>query len=158
MAHTGKTYKLQFRRDLHLDLQNVDGWPEAFLINWQGLVTPFGSGISTGSFLCVNLLTSNQPPMVWVSASTLFDGQHWKTTVTFNNPVVRVGSLLTVDYKLERVGTGDVITWSGPSLTSNYRNIFQSALAGSGTIAPGYLWGIVTNTLVGSPALWGVYP
>jgi|SRR5215471_9858869 len=67
MAHVGKRYKLQFRRDLHRDSFNDRAWPEA----WKLLVEDFaglkGSLLDGLTVIVIDLRKNDQPPMVWES-------------------------------------------------------------------------------------------
>lgn len=122
MAHVGAFYKLQFRRDLHLDVLNNRGWPEAFLVAQAGISGPFGDFIAHQNYLCVNQATTNQPPMVWRSG--LYDGGGRDTfmMVTIRDPLTAFGAptvaileifrtfaiqpLVAAEFQLTRGGAG----------------------------------------------------
>lgn len=74
MAHVGKFYKLQFRRDLAAVFNNNGAYPEAYMIGGIAGFGPIGSRMPTDPWQVINLLKDNQPPMIWVSDDQIVNG------------------------------------------------------------------------------------
>lgn len=86
MAHVGKLYKLQFRRDLSGEPNNRNGWPEAAIVDIVGVAGPQAAICSGLPYLCLNLLTNSQPPMVWRSDDYVLNGKSVYKLVTVSSP------------------------------------------------------------------------
>lgn len=99
MAHVGKFYKLQFRRDLAATSNNNDGYPEAFGISMEVLDGSLGHLISGHQYTIVNLLMNNQPPMVWRSGSILVGGTPIEITASVDPPQQVPDAIWTVTIK-----------------------------------------------------------
>jgi len=157
VAHVGKNYKLQFRRDTHLDVNNALGYPEAFSAFFDQLVIPqttSGLGIT---FQCVNLATLSQPPMTWSSNWVTAWGTQWRTSFEFTQPATRIGDLMPIIYTLEETIGGIVIAWTSMTRVNNYQSYQTSAFGGTGTVAAGYLWGATSQTFLGHALNWAAY-
>ncbi len=158
MAHSGRLYKLQFRRDLHLDLKNPFGYPECFLIALANLGTPFGNFSFSDTFSCVDLLTSNQPPMIWASPWTVVLSHMYRLTLTIDDPAITLGKMAQAHYKLEEMAAGVVLNYDVSFALVSYNHFLLNANLGSGTLATGYTWTNFFCTLQGIAADWSVYP
>ncbi len=88
MAHAGKFYKVQFRRDLKLEFPNYVGWAEAYNVRQEGIIGTFGHFISNRVYQCVNLATNNQPPMIWQSPLYNDGGRNTYMRMTVPDPLV----------------------------------------------------------------------
>lgn len=157
MAHLGKHYKVQFRRDLHGDVNNDAGYPEAFGVEWDDLLTPFSFSGLPILFQCINLAKENQPPMIWTSGWYPFDGVMWRTSIELEHPTERIGTVQDVIYELECSTGGIVIAGSGKYTVQNYSSLQTNAFSFVGTVASGYQWGTFTQTLNCNALGWAAY-
>lgn len=88
MAHAGKFYKVQFRRDLHLEFPNSVGWAEAYDVRQDGIIGVFGHFISSRVYRCINVQKNNQPPMVWQSPLYNDGGRDTYMKLTVPDPLI----------------------------------------------------------------------
>lgn len=96
MAHVGKFYKLQFRRDLANVLNNVNAYPEAMLWDQSNLGGPLGIDVRDHQPILINLAKDNQPPMVWESVVRHAGGIDYTVRLTINDPFNIPASTLRV--------------------------------------------------------------
>lgn len=88
MAHIGRFYKLQFRRDLASTPNNVDAYPEAFGVVIENVTGPVGTAIDRNRYQLVNLLTNAQPPMIWKNDSIVVASIRTEWTAKIMSPFV----------------------------------------------------------------------
>jgi hypothetical protein len=73
MAHVGKHYKLQFRRDLYAGVLNHEwAFPECYRLTVEGISGQVGAILNRHEWFCVNKHMNDQPPMVWQSVAESF--------------------------------------------------------------------------------------
>ncbi len=150
MAHKGNLYKVQFRRDLHLDLDNRFGYPEAYNVQVNGVYHAGGSPLGSINFLCVNLLTSTQPPMVWVSPWVTSFGFTFRVTITIVDPAIRTGDNGVQHVTVEEITQGVVAQGDCAVTGWAYDQNALFAILSSWHFAPGWSFGptqAVTYTL-----------
>ncbi len=115
MAHVGKNYKVQFRRDLSSKENNRDGWPEAFDFNSSDFGGTLGFPLNHLAVKLFNLLTDAQPPMVWTSDPVTVGGVPLRFILSVNEP----SFLTTATTELEIIRTDTGVTLfksTGPTL------------------------------------------
>ncbi len=115
MAHVGKRYKLQFRRDLALNVVNRDAYPEGAFLSVASLGGVVGDRIQQNDIIVANLLTDAQPPMVWTSGIVVVSSVPFHAQVTldgFNGIDKPFGRL-----KIIREITGAILFDSGESVS-----------------------------------------
>jgi len=119
MAHIGKLYKLQFRRDLANVTDNRNAYPEAMLFKEDNMDGPIGLAIGAHRVLLVNVAKNNQPPMKWVSSPATVAGVTYTVTFSLSDPFDT--SSTNVDLQVVNVGTGAILMhWSsGPPMFGN---------------------------------------
>jgi hypothetical protein len=86
MAHIGRDYKLQFRRDLAQVRNNQDAYPEAFRFTQD---VGFGAVFQDNRnhiVPLVNTSTVDQPPMIWISQPRPVGGRDYRMRLTINDP------------------------------------------------------------------------
>lgn len=86
MAHIGKLYKLQFRRDLSRERNNRNGYPEAFRWSQSNVTGAVAIDVVSNLVPMVNLATDSQPPMTWQSATRLAGGVHYNLRWIIDDP------------------------------------------------------------------------
>lgn len=104
MAHLGKQYKLQFRRDLAFVTNNRNAYPEGMLFGATGLSGAVGNDIDSFPPLCVNLLADSQPPMIWTSDILHAGGIDYTVTVTITAPEIAATANVAVEVKDANTG------------------------------------------------------
>lgn len=125
MAHVGKRWKLQFRRDLWSVGFNADHWAEAYRYQQTPAFGVVAADFLSSTVPLVNLLTNDQPPMVWrsgprVAAGITYDVIYSQTEPNF--PDLRVVTFtvkdLTHGVDLFRFNTIAGLLGGGPAQTS----------------------------------------
>lgn len=107
MAHIGKFYKLQFRRDLALNYLNHHAFPEGALASSTSLGGTVGGGFAGKTFLLVNLLKDNQPPMVWSADNHVVNGVRLIIIFTIKEKPDRAP--IPVELEIKRWSTGGTL-------------------------------------------------
>jgi hypothetical protein len=157
MAHVGKFYKLQFRRDLNFAPPNVQGWPEAATWNIDAGVGVMAAALRAVPVPCFNLLKTNQPPMVWTSAARPFATFHYKYIVSISNP--QDLSLTEIRFQVQRQEDGVILfdlTDPGHHPTGLPSQLFWGSNIGGSFVAPWYGPGS-GQTAVFEAMGWGAY-
>src|SRR4051794_6679686 len=111
MAHVGKRYKLWFRRDLSLNQQNVNGWPEAYNCQVSGIRGTFmgSAGILTG--LALNTNKDPGDTREWTQGPVPLLGRMFTTVFKIlGNPN---DGLKTVRVKTTEQASGEYVEWEG---------------------------------------------
>lgn len=86
MAHIGKSYKLQFRRDLANVTNNRLAYPEAFRWSSSNTNGAVAADLINHVVPLVNTATNAQPPMVWQSAPRTAGGVSYIARLTLDDP------------------------------------------------------------------------
>ncbi len=94
MAHKGKFYKLQFRRDLASTINNNFAYPEAVRWSSSNVQGAVALDIVNRQPLLLNLLREGQPPMVWTTGVETVAGISYVASLTIINPFETVGASL----------------------------------------------------------------
>jgi hypothetical protein len=157
MAHVGRSYKLQFRRDLHLNVNNDQGFPEAFNARMTGFSGAKGSLLAAALFQPVNLAKSNQPPMIWTSSVVVSSGFHWRLSIESVAVPWRSGTAQQWLIELEEIGVGVAIVGVFNDPIASYSAISATP---DGTLvhyAPGYAGGPPLSRCLAAAASWATY-
>lgn len=159
MAHIGKFWKLQFRRDLANVSNNREAWPEAYTVEVfsVGGIPAFNGGIPPQ--LCINKLTVTQPPMVWTSEAFVHLGKTYTWNLTFVDPWNASSNTGNGHLRLTEATLGVVIDGDYPFTGGFPTQMGGFMAAPPGTFQPGYEPGPSNRYQVAiNPAGWLVYP
>lgn len=107
MAHVGRMYKLQFRRDLYNGVNYVDGWPECYVLGLRNMGGSVGGVLQHIVVQAVNLLTDIQPPMFWISDADVYGGIPCFLILRIDDPYPTSASTITI--AVVRQDTGQVL-------------------------------------------------
>jgi hypothetical protein len=119
MAHIGKNYKLQFRRDLANVRNNRDAFPEAFKWSNSNASGDVASDFLNNLVPLVNLMTDAQPPMVWTSDVRTVGSIGYHALLVISDPLDP--TKFRIDFKLLQQGTGAILFgYSPPAGTPSY--------------------------------------
>lgn len=99
MAHIGKSYKLQFRRDLADTRNNRDGYPECFGLVLENVDGSIGTMIDRQLYQLVNVEKDSQPPMQWKNESIVVAGTLLKFYATVVDPLQAIEAKWTIQIK-----------------------------------------------------------
>ncbi len=138
MAHKGNPYKVQFRRDLHLDLKNSLGYPECYISGFAYCGGAKGSLLTGVAFRSINLLKSSQPPMVWTSEIITVGGFQWTNQWFIDVPTIREGDEGDFRFELTEIGVGVVVKGTCHVNLWNYRSMVGGGVPGTFHYSPGY--------------------
>jgi len=158
MAHLGKAYKLQFRRDLHLDLRNNEGIPEAWQVTFNNIVTPFGMFTHLGPFLCVYVPVGPDLQLEYDCLGAPLFGHHWNVIFQLTNLPTRIADQQSCDYFLQDDALGFLTVGNAMYRLGAYNGFTVSPFTGIVTHTPGYGWNNPAQTFSGNAAPWSVYP
>lgn len=158
MAHAGKIYKLQFRRDLQMQLNTGPGWAEAFSSNVLNVGGAKGVLILTNDWRPVNLLKDGQPPMIWTSFPYSNAGITWRLRLTLNDPLAQGAFPFEWLCEIIEQGVGVVITWRCPFFPGTYSGPSAQRTLGSVVVTPGYVEVGTGIAIASQAARWAVYP
>jgi hypothetical protein len=125
MAHVGKFYKLQFRRDLSSVTNNTQAWPEGATWSVVGLGGVVGHLLNNNPIRVYNLLTDSQPPMVWTSDIEVVAGIPIVYHVTLYDPWI-LGEA-SFEFGITHALSGVILfhqPQSGPSINGSRSNAF----------------------------------
>lgn len=114
MAHVGKQWKLQFRRDLARVASNQQAYPEAYLIAGIAGAGSIGSAMPTTPWLVINTETNNQPPMVWLSEVQIVNGVPVHVSIEIPDPYIISQS----DIVLRVLKLGNVVIYKSTNQTN----------------------------------------
>jgi hypothetical protein len=138
MAHVGKDYRLQFRRDLALNVFNVNAFAEAYDVltfTWGGLK---GSTLNGVTFQVINVSKAAGVSMTWQSRATPVAGR----TFTLNVELVDATKvpLGTCPVRVTMTELVDGLVWFdnlifGPS---HYFRLQATGIGAPAFLAPGY--------------------
>lgn len=95
MAHLGKAYKVQFRRDLSREALNRNGYPEAYRFSASGFTGAVAIDFLNNLVPLINLATNAQPPMRWQSATRTAGGVNYNARLIIDDPFNLPNSTLT---------------------------------------------------------------
>lgn len=87
MAHVGKFYKLQFRRDLAQVPNHAQGWPEAFRYSQSNTSGAIAADAINNVVPLINLAKNSQPPMIWLSDIRTVGGIPYRMRITIADPL-----------------------------------------------------------------------
>ncbi len=157
MAHKGSPYKVQFRRDLHVDLPNKQGWAEAYDIYWRLLGGPIGSLVQGVTFQCVNLLKDAQPPMVWTSDHVAIFGRSYVMQLKVPVPTARPNTPADFRVTLTEATAGLVVDALFHAHAFNPQGMDDTARDSDCFFAPGYSAVFSQVEIVVPPATYASY-
>ncbi len=158
MAHVGRKYKLAFRRDVHADLNNDRGYPEAFLATFFNVITSFGNFPVVGPILIINDPHAPAPPMSWFAPNTPPPGQDWSAHLILPVPQAHAGTIQPVQYALTNLVHGEGFTRTGTFLFVFPDSQPVPSLPGTGFTSPGWSWGSGNQGSSFKAATWADYP
>ncbi len=158
MAHLGRNYKLLFRRDLHLDVVNRDGIPEAFQVTFNNIVTPFGTFVHLGPFTCAYFPIGPGTYFEFRSPSTVYFGHSWDVVMQLWDLPTRIGDQQKIDYFIVDDVGGSLFVKDAFYRLGVYYGFTVSPFSGIVTPTPGYSWASPAQSFSGIFADWSVYP
>lgn len=158
MAHVGKLYKLQFRRDLAMVANNVNAWAEAYFFNVLGIFGAKGQWFSNQNPICINTAKESQPPMTWSSYVFSNHGISWQQFVTCIDPVGDPTDDKHYVLEVTEIGLGPVITGIFLVRRDMYDLQACTPVSGSFVFAPGYDGAAPFLKMSGQAARWNFYP
>lgn len=160
MAHAGKFYKLQFRRDLSMNMAHKIGWAEAYNVVQTGLAGAFGTFIQNREYLCINKRMNNQPPMVWTSAPYDDGGRETFMELFVNDPTPALTNDVMFTCQIFRTLDLEPLVdavFSNSDPEQNWTRFSGSVGGDIVNTVPGYtvphFW-----TVAASAAGWNLYP
>lgn len=147
MAHVGKLYKLQFRRDLSRVSNNAGGYPEAFRWGASNFTGAVADDFLNNVVPLINLAKDPQPPMQWQSDTRHIAGISYNARFVVDDPFNMPDSSLTFVVR-DLTHSVDLFTFFSAANSYSGRPSGMSGLATTGfmdsplfkNIAGSFLW------------------
>ncbi len=149
MAHVGRQYKLQFRRDLANVTNNVNAYPEAFRWGMSNAAGPVANDFLNNVVPLINLATDAQPPMVWQSDPRAIAGINYIGKLTITDPFDPQAQKFALEVK--DTGSGAILfSYTPPAIVRGYFTSTVSGFANTNftdsalfrVVAGSFLWSI----------------